>query len=162
MEKLFMLDQIGKPDLDQLASYDLGFLKERFTDAHPCSDSDFAKTVEEFKRFMTLVAKQDAPLAVMSKSVDELWHTFIIHSPQYHEFCEKIFGEYIHHQPHGPQTPVPEEALTNFFDAYRAEFGTVSAEWTDGYDPVTIAHLMTGKIPDNFQYKWSGWTGRNN
>jgi hypothetical protein len=33
------------------------------------------------------------PLLVL----DELWHAFILHTRDYHEFCEAFFSSYIHH-----------------------------------------------------------------
>lgn len=32
--------------------------------------------------------------------IDEMWHTFILHTKDYIDFCMKNFGSYIHHQPH--------------------------------------------------------------
>lgn len=149
MEKTKLIDE-----------YSFEFLKERFQSIYPCDEYEFLGIVEEFKKFLKLVLKQDKPLAMIGKGIDELWHTFIIHTPQYREFCEEVFGEFIDHQPHGPQTPVPEEALTNFFEIYPKEFGVISSEWTDGYEPAFIASLQSGVVPEGFVYKWSGWTGR--
>ena len=31
--------------------------------------------------------------------IDEMWHTFILHTNEYFEFCAKYFGDYLHHVP---------------------------------------------------------------
>lgn len=31
--------------------------------------------------------------------IDEMWHTFILHTRDYFDFCFKHFGRYLHHQP---------------------------------------------------------------
>ncbi|OJH33822.1 hypothetical protein BON30_46750 [Cystobacter ferrugineus] len=31
--------------------------------------------------------------------LDEMWHTFILFTRDYHEFCDRYFGLYIHHRP---------------------------------------------------------------
>lgn len=31
---------------------------------------------------------------------DDLWHTFILFTKDYREFCEKSFGKIIDHEPH--------------------------------------------------------------
>ena len=31
--------------------------------------------------------------------IDEMWHSFILFTDSYHEFCEKNFGAYLHHFP---------------------------------------------------------------
>lgn len=33
------------------------------------------------------------------KEIDDIWHTFLLHTKQYMLFCEKYFGEFIHHSP---------------------------------------------------------------
>ena len=141
-------------------NFDFSFMKEKFTDSFPCDDERFFRIESEFKRFMKLVLWQDKPLAMIGKGVDEFWHVFIIFTPQYREFCQDVFGEYIDHQPHGKDTPVPEHALTRFFEVYASEFGEPGIEWSEGYDLETIAALKSGIVPTGFVYKWSGWTGR--
>ncbi len=34
-----------------------------------------------------------------SKAVDVGWHTFILHTVDYAEFCERVAGRFIHHVP---------------------------------------------------------------
>ncbi len=36
-----------------------------------------------------------------TKRIDEAWHRFILFTKDYHEFCNKSFGRYIHHGPIG-------------------------------------------------------------
>lgn len=49
--------------------------------------------------------------------VDEAWHEFILHTKQYMEYCENLFGRIIHH--------VPGEAAENFVGV--ANCGTCSS-----------------------------------
>ncbi|MFF4118950.1 glycine-rich domain-containing protein [Streptomyces sp. NPDC001714] len=34
-----------------------------------------------------------------SPLVDDFWHTFLLHTKAYREFCEKTFGRFLDHQP---------------------------------------------------------------
>jgi len=34
-----------------------------------------------------------------SQKIDEAWHRFILFTKDYHEFCNRFFGKYIHHGP---------------------------------------------------------------
>lgn len=44
-----------------------------------------------------------------SAALDEGWHTFILFTRQYQEFCKNILGRFIHHTPHvGDAKPDPE------------------------------------------------------
>ncbi|WP_298627815.1 hypothetical protein [uncultured Legionella sp.] len=48
--------------------------------------------------------------------LDELWHTFILHTRDYMDFTRHYFGEYIHHEvePLGSEHVMEEEELTDF------------------------------------------------
>ena len=38
-------------------------------------------------------------LGMPSQAVDVAWHEFILFTREYHEFCERAFGYYLHHTP---------------------------------------------------------------
>jgi hypothetical protein len=53
------------------------------------------------------------------REVDNMWHNFILYTKDYHEFCQRFFGEYLHHQPdvaEGP--PPPAEKFTEQMEKY--------------------------------------------
>jgi len=33
------------------------------------------------------------------KEIDQMWHIFLLYTQDYMDFCEKYFGEYLHHLP---------------------------------------------------------------
>jgi hypothetical protein len=33
------------------------------------------------------------------REIDQMWHIFLLYTRDYMEFCQKYFGEYLHHQP---------------------------------------------------------------
>lgn len=33
------------------------------------------------------------------KGIDQMWHIFLLYTKDYAEFCEKYFGEFLHHLP---------------------------------------------------------------
>jgi len=39
---------------------------------------------------------------VPSMEIDEAWHTFILHTREYAEYCISRFGRFIHHVPNDP------------------------------------------------------------
>jgi hypothetical protein len=64
---------------------------------------EHAESVERgYKDYLTLLVKhpEDLEDIVVSKDVDEFWHTHILHTMKYTEDCEKVFGTYLHHNPH--------------------------------------------------------------
>jgi hypothetical protein len=64
---------------------------------------EFAESIERaYKNYLTVLVKHsgDAEDIVVSKDVDEFWHTHILHTMKYTEDCERVFGTYLHHSPH--------------------------------------------------------------
>src|ERR1043166_1518025 len=143
-----------------LDAYDLSFVKEHMEGEGMLVDDDFEKTEYEFKRFMKLVLSEEGPIAVFDRRVDELWHSFILFTPQYQEFCDDVMGFFVHHQPRTSKTPVPEIAVQNFVSTYRRRFGELDPFWTDRIDPKLRDQISSGLVFDLSQLRWSGWTGR--
>jgi hypothetical protein len=69
---------------------------------------DYAESIETaYKTYLTMLAKhQDhAEDIMLAKDVDEFWHTHILQTMKYADDCEKVFGAFLHHNPHvGPRT----------------------------------------------------------
>ena len=56
----------------------------------------------EIKRFLALSVINSSTKYVMSGPMDELWHSFILFTKKYHDFCYLVAGHYIHHAPSIP------------------------------------------------------------
>lgn len=145
---------------ERINAYDFEFLRERYADENPKFATQFDEAVIELKRFFTLAFSTDGPMAAMSHAVDELWHTFILHTPQYETFCKDVFGEYMHHQPRSTAIPVPTSAISTFYTEYPKQFGLVPSIW---FNDIPTAHrdaVARGEVPMAVQaLKWSGWPG---
>src|SRR5258705_5275623 len=64
---------------------------------------EYAESVERaYRNYLTVLVKHqgDAEDIVVSTDVDEFWHTHILHTMKYTEDCERVFGTYLHHNPH--------------------------------------------------------------
>src|SRR4026207_1044491 len=101
-------DQIHLSD-DQLdglrlvENYDLWFVIERIRAKGSLLETDAA--VNEFRKYMALVALGYSELGMHSPEVDEVWHTFILFTREYAEFCHRICGAMIHHRPNTSRRP---------------------------------------------------------
>ena len=71
---------------------------------------------EYYKNFLFLKYKYrhayDLPPSV---EIDEFWHMHIIHTKQYHQDCEKLFGEYLHHDPAGENGSKTQDEFNDMF-----------------------------------------------
>ena len=64
---------------------------------------EYAESVERaYRTYLTMLAKHLDKMEdiAVSKDVDEFWHTHILHTMKYTEDCERVFGKYLHHNPH--------------------------------------------------------------
>jgi hypothetical protein len=57
-------------------------------------------------------------LGMPSRAVDEAWHEFILDSLSYTEFCERAFGDYLHHTPDEAMTTPMGSALDDTVRAW--------------------------------------------
>src|SRR5882672_9975694 len=101
----------------------------------------YADGIEQgYRIYLTMLAKyqEHAEDILLSKDVDEFWHTHILQTIKYSEDCERVFGSYLHHNPHvGDRKPedlqkraaLPEKTR----HLYRQEFGNADGiAWTGG------------------------------
>ena len=121
--------------------------------------ADFDESVSGLRVFFEMIRDHPGPHAVTNRMVDDLWHTFILFTPQYREFCSRFFGKYVDHQPNTKTTPVPVEAFSNFFHACSHRFGDVPYYWTKDIPIDIMSDLSAGKSPHLDGIRWSGWTG---
>ena len=89
------------------------------------------EAVEEFKKFLTVILHADGPVGMVSPEVDEVWHTFILFTRDYQDFCRDVFGRYIHHSPNWPGTPAAEGSVENFLNNYKRLFGELHPFWSN-------------------------------
>lgn len=83
-----------------------------------------------YRNYLVMLAKyQDhAEDILLSKDVDEFWHTHILQTMKYAEDCKHVFGQFLHHSPHvGERSPADlekrERMAEKTRDLYEREFG---------------------------------------
>lgn len=80
-------------------------LIRRFCTEHSVCEAEAHARFEETKKFLVLCANNRRMSYSPSKTVDAMWHQFMLHSRDYFNFCGLV-GGYIHHQP--SERPQPE------------------------------------------------------
>lgn len=76
---------------------------------------------EEYKKFLFLAKTNPTANLVPSLMIDEVWHDHILHTKQYANDCNQIFGSYMHHL---PSINEEGEDISETFQLYRNVFGT--------------------------------------
>lgn len=75
----------------------------RFREQFPVSEREAHSIFRETKKWLWLCATSPTPgrLAVTDQIlvIDEMWHTFLMYTQDYHAFCLRAFGKFLHHVP---------------------------------------------------------------
>ena len=82
----------------------------RLEKEHGVSRPDGERRLAELVKFLDLAhemgAAGDERRLVPSVHVDEAWHALILHTRQYMEFCDRRYGEFLHHEVTPPDAEV--------------------------------------------------------
>lgn len=84
--------------LEGSRSIDLSRVIERYRLSSGLSPEDAALHAREFVRYVLISAHDDCdyPMAGLS---DEFWHVFLQFTRLYREFCTRVCGEFVDHEP---------------------------------------------------------------
>ncbi len=96
---------------EKIANLDLSDVKAKLSSPKEMGGDNWTKERCDYnemwyKRFlcMMLLHPHDG-IAPITEDIDQMWHTHILHTNQYHEDCNRIFGAYIHHLPCNVSSP---------------------------------------------------------
>lgn len=75
----------------------------RFREQFPVSEREANDIFRQLKKWLWLCASSPNPgrLAITDQllMIDEMWHTFLMYTREYHAFCTRSFGKFLHHAP---------------------------------------------------------------
>jgi len=92
------------------ASFDLSLIKQRYKEEQSIPDKVVEEHFEELMKFLVLCAATNKHYG-MRGPIDECWHTFVVFTKLYYEFCEKLRGSLIHHYPNTNPPGEPKYSL---------------------------------------------------
>ncbi len=79
--------------------YNLSQVTEVFKEQVP-KHAKIADALElECRRFLYVTTLVQGQKLVPSEAIDQYWHNFILFTAEYHDFCIKTAGKFIHHYP---------------------------------------------------------------
>jgi hypothetical protein len=93
-------------------NYDLTHVMERYVEKTRLPPDVLKEHEREIKRFLALCAAHPGEYG-MRGPLDELWHTFILFTSSYANFCRLLGGGFIHHLPESPKTETANKEGTN-------------------------------------------------
>lgn len=94
-------------DLDEALDYQNPSIIRDFRRCYAINAKEAALLFEDVKRWLWLCAKVhsvgsknlNAEIGPSLRLLDEMWHTFILHTTAYRDYCHSKFGFFIDHQP---------------------------------------------------------------
>lgn len=92
------------------------------------------KALKEYFHIINIAGKNKA-IAMPSQVVDVAWHEFILFTKEYHRFCKRALGRYIHH--------TPAEAMRTRTDAQE----DIKRTWRIACHRENINPLSPSKLP---------------
>jgi hypothetical protein len=126
-------------DLETVLQYQNEEVLARFTADHRCSRALAESLFLELKRWLWLCAQHasegrpgcELTMSDEMASIDLMWHTFLLFTHDYQNFCTKYFGHFIHHQPTSQavkNTMTPEKRLAQLKANYEYIYDHLGAD----------------------------------
>jgi hypothetical protein len=63
------------------------------------TESDLDHGIESLKAYYGVALLDPLNEHAVDPIIDVFWHAHILHTRQYAEFCERVFGQFLHHDP---------------------------------------------------------------
>lgn len=74
--------------------------KEYFDEINFSYDQEYLENgIFALKQYYAVALLDPANAHAVSRPLDPFWHSHILHTEQYEEFCSQVVGEYMHHRP---------------------------------------------------------------
>ena len=90
--------QIDDDFIRRIDSYHSDAVIGRYSKDFGVSEAQATSAFTAFKQFMVACGTKPG-IKVGSEPIDNMWHTFLLHSREYDQFCSDHFGFFIHHDP---------------------------------------------------------------
>lgn len=98
--------------IEHVMNYSMTDITKRCQKDYGYTDEDIKILEKELKRYLILAMLSDPHTdgyGMYSKDVDNLWHSFILFTKNYSDFCAQNNGKFIHHIPRVDETRTPEQ-----------------------------------------------------
>lgn len=114
--------------LDDILGYQNERVLERFVIDYGGTLADARGRFEALKQFLAVCSIKPG-VKVTSAEIDEMWHTFLLFTRHYREFCADRLGRFIEHEPF-------EEAQPEYYATTREFAATLFGELDDRFWPM--------------------------
>ena len=124
---------------------DLSSTINRLVKVHHWKEAWALKAVQQYRNYLFLKFKYGKTHSLPpSSDIDEVWHAHILHTEEYTEFCQNVFGFFLHHHPHhGKDNELTDVDIAKAFEQetqklYYLEFG----EYIEAVMPLPLNMIL--------------------
>jgi hypothetical protein len=121
--------------IERALTFPMGAVIQRYAEEHDLPIDIAAEHAFELKRYLALCAAHPNEGFGMRGPIDEVWHTFILFTQDYAEFCNQVAGRFLHHEPakkapsgsenNHQEGPSIRDGYLKFLEEYERTFGDV-------------------------------------
>jgi hypothetical protein len=115
--------------LTVLHRYDLNLVRERLFRKELLTPTLVDMMIFEFRRYLGLRLVQGRSVPMLSRAVDEVWHTTLLFTRLYADLCQEAFGYFVHHDPATEAWPDIDERWRDFSASYHNLYGPLGILW---------------------------------
>lgn len=125
---------------------------------HPeLTDEHLAIIQAGLRQWLVICAYRDSDddvVGMPSLTVDWAWHEFILCTRSYHRFCQRAFGQYLHHTPagEGDEGDDPELALERTQQRWERSRLAAAMRAAGAGDPVELYSADASILPGDHQH----------
>jgi hypothetical protein len=126
-----------RPTQTLAASIDIRPLITSLMRSHRWSQIQAQQACQKYLKFLHLLQLYPNHQLIPTQEIDQVWHCHILHTRQYRQDCQTLFGEYLDHEPEldwqaaGHQTALT--ALQQTKAIFEQHFGESYCDsWSDG------------------------------
>ena len=119
------MSDIGASMMDeQVATLDLSFINKRLERAGRTPE-EAERSVEEYRRFIAVLAEEPNKILVPTKVADPAWHEHILFMEKYEQDMMRLVGGRVYHYPEVFDCPVWYEGIENTRKEFKSRFNNI-------------------------------------
>jgi hypothetical protein len=126
------LTEAQRRTLQILQDYDLGLVRDRILHDGAMPAAWLDEAIYEFRRYLSLRVLASRPVMMLSRPIDGVWHTCLLFTRLYMDYCEQAFGEYVHHDPATESHSDRAAHWREFAATYERYYGPPGRLWQMG------------------------------
>jgi hypothetical protein len=98
-----------------LKQIDTQYLKAFLAQSYGWTEVRAERAIRQYLNFLCLAWLYPERLLIPTREIDCVWHSHILHTCQYRQDCETLFGCYIDHNPESTLTQIADQTVEPAF-----------------------------------------------